>query len=101
MAKIASKVVWWESVADAASYGIRIIPDGETFSYDEVAIKVLATSEAVEEELDLAGVQLAEGVYDIYVTAIDSAGNESDPLEFADAVLDFTPPSAPSSGGFR
>ena len=102
MAKIASKVVWWSSVSDAAAYNVRIIPDGTDFSYDFAPD---AAQPAIigqpEQELDLAGLQLAEGVYTVYVTAEDLAGNESDPLVLAASALDFTPPSAPTSGGFR
>ena len=42
-----------------------------------------------------------KGVYDVYVTAVDEAGNESDALSIPDTVLDFQPPAAPTSGGFR
>ena len=102
MAKIASKVLFWASVSDAAKYNVRIIPDQTVFSYDAVpTITVDHDGALAEHETDLAGTTLAEGVYDIYISAEDAAGNESDPLEFQDAVLDFTPPAAPSSGGFR
>ena len=102
MAKIASKVLFWASVTDADTYNVRIIPDQTVFSYDHAPdITVAHVSAQVEHEADLAGTTLVEGIYDIYVTAQDLAGNESDPLEFQDAVLDFTPPAAPSSGGFR
>ena len=100
MAKIASKVLFWASVSDAASYNVRIIPFDTAFSYDTAPSVSVADTGAPEHEADLAGTSLAEGIYDIYVTAQDSAGNESDPLEFQ-ADLDFTPPAAPSSGGFR
>lgn len=102
MAKIAEKILWWKSVNDAYEYNIRIVPDNEPFNYDrQPAFTVQHDPVLAEHEQDLAGTTLDEGVYDIYLTAVDPAGNESDPLPFADAVLDFTPPSAPASGGFR
>lgn len=102
MAKIANKVLWWESVNDAFKYNIRIVPDDEPFDYERgPALTVQHDPVLAEHEQSLAGTELVEGIYDIYVTAVDAAGNESDPLPFADAVLDFTPPSAPASGGFR
>ena len=101
MAKIASKVLFWASVSDAALYNIRIMPDGTPFDYDIPPILVQTHIGGAEHEADLAGAQLAEGIYDVYVTAQDAAGNESDPLDFQDAVLDFTPPAAPAAGGFR
>ena len=102
MAKIASKVLWFGAVQDAAFYNVRVVPDGQPFSYaDTPKVRAPHDSSLSEIDVDLAGLSLAEGVYDIYVTAEDTAGNESDPLPFADAVLDFTPPSAPAAGGFR
>ena len=102
MAKIAKKVLFWASVPDADLYNVRIILDGVPFSYQaQPAVVVDNVVGAPEHEVDLAGLSLAEGVYDIFITAQDAAGNESDPLEFQDANLDFTPPAAPSSGGFR
>ena len=101
MAKIASKVLFWASVSDAAQYNVRIIPDQTDFSYDHVPDIEVSHVGGLEHEADLAGTTLTEGIYDIYVTAQDAAGNESDPLEFQDAALDFTPPAAPSAGGFR
>lgn len=102
MAKIASKILFWAAVSDAAKYNVRIVPDQTVFDYDLVpAVVVDHVDGEAEFEADLKGTPLAEGIYDIYVTAQDAAGNESDPLGFQDANLDFTPPGAPSSGGFR
>lgn len=102
MAKIASKILFWASVTDAVKYNVRIIPDATPFSYDHASdISVSHVSTLAEHEADLSGTTLAEGIYDIYITAEDLAGNESDPLGFQDAALDFTPPPAPSVGGFR
>ena len=102
MAKIAKKVLFWGSVNDADKYNVRIIPEGTPFSYSETpAIGAAHAPGQAEHEADLAGIAISEGIYDIYVTAVDIAGNESDPLEFQDAVLDFVPPAAPAFGGFR
>lgn len=104
MAKIASKIIWWANVSDADEFAIRVIADGVDFGYDHVPNIVVDNTNnlALEEiEADLGGLSLEEGIYDIYITAVDIAGNESDPFMLADAVLDFTPPSAPSVGGFR
>lgn len=102
MAKIADKKIWWASVRDAVSYNVRLIPDGTAFSYEhEPDTGLDHTPDQPEHEVNLAGVKLAEGVYDIFITSVDRGGNESDPLALEDAVLDFTPPAAPSAGGFR
>lgn len=39
-----------------------------------------------------------EGQYDLDVTAIDAAGNESDPLEIDNQTFDLSPPDAPTDG---
>ena len=39
-----------------------------------------------------------EGQYDIDVTALDAAGNESDPLEIDNQTFDLSPPDAPTDG---
>lgn len=105
MAKIASKVLWWSTVEDASKYRIRFTPDGPVpadvyaLNYDE-----LIDGGTAEQEVDistLSTMPATEGVYDIYVTAVDEAGNESDALAIEDAVLDFRPPAAPTLGGFR
>lgn len=101
MAKIAKKVIWWQSVPDAVAYNIRIIPDGVPFDYGKNPQITVDHTDVSEHEADLAGLDMPEGVYDVYISAEDAGGNESDPLELADAVLDFVPPAAPSAGGFR
>ena len=107
MANIASKVLWWEAVQDADSYKVRIVPDGQVASdnsnlYDFAGDNVDATPGEVEVDLrDLSTVPVSEGTYDLFITALDEAGNESDPLVIADAILDFKPPAAPARGGFR
>jgi len=39
-----------------------------------------------------------DGSYDVDITAVDDAGNESDPLEIDNANFDVTPPGAPTDG---
>lgn len=88
--------------SDVAEHRTRIVPDGTAFDYDipydvtpstpndntQVAVNVATLSRAPTND----------GVYDIYVTAADAVGNESDPLEIPDADFDFNPPSAPLAG---
>ena len=107
MARIASKVLWWSAVPDATHYSVRLIPSTEdgVDPFDYAVEPQLTVPQPMppspEIEADLANIALEEGTYDIYVTARDPAGNESDPLAFADSVLDFVPPAAPAQGGFR
>lgn len=112
MAIIASKVLWWKAVEGADQYRVRIVQDGEVtednsnlgdYGYDVVdASAVNPDSNEVEIDLGtLKNVVVTEGTYDVFITAADEAGNESDPLVIADAYLDFQPPAAPTNGGFR
>ena len=39
-----------------------------------------------------------DGTYDVYITAVDDAGNESAPLVIPQAVFDLVPPGAPTDG---
>lgn len=105
MAKLAKKVIWWADVVDAAKYAIRALTAGATFDYATAPVaEPIETTVGAEQEFDLSTVAAAlpKGEYDIYVTAIDAAGNESDPFTLAAAAaLNFTPPAAPAAGGFR
>lgn len=47
---------------------------------------------------DLPQAQGLEGRYDVHVTAVDAAGNESPFLEVDDVAFDFVPPEAPTDG---
>ena len=108
MAIIASKILWWQSVADATTYRVRIVADGlvaadnsnlATFGYD--VVQPTNTQDVDVDIRTLSSVPIVEGTYDVFISAVDEAGNESDPLVIADAILDFQPPAAPASGGFR
>lgn len=103
MPKIISKIAWWEAVASASVYYVRLFNPGTEFNYDyEIAAEVRHVDGQEEYELDLSLLDIPEGTYDIAVTAADGAGNESDPLELAGgAILDFVAPSAPATGGLR
>lgn len=113
MAIIASKVLWWNAVEGADQYRVRIVQAGEVrednsnlgdFGYTAFNGAGAANPDSNEVEIDLANlknVDVTEGTYDVFITAADEAGNESDPLVIADAYLDFQPPAAPTNGGFR
>lgn len=47
---------------------------------------------------NLTQAQGLDGRYDVHVTAIDDAGNESDFLEVDDQAFDFVPPAPPTDG---
>jgi hypothetical protein len=108
MAKIATRILFFTPSisADIIGHHVRILEDGTEFTYDAPFSLVPDDSPMVGDniEIDLASLSVApteEGVYDIYVTAVDGAGNESSPLEIVDKVIDFNPPAAPADGGLK
>lgn len=103
MAKIISKVAWWGAVPDADRYYVRLFLPNAEFNYEYApAVEVPHVDGQDEFEVDLSLLDVTEATYDVVVTAVDAAGNESDPLVLAaGAILDFVAPSAPSTGGLR
>lgn len=110
MARLRSHRLSWIAVLDAASYLVYVLPSESSNSVDQTvetgefyehpSAEVPATiGEDGRVSVDLATLSVTpevEGIYDIYVTAVDEAGNESDPALLDDAALDFTPPEAPT-----
>jgi len=85
-----SKVLYWDSVNGAATYNVRVLDDGTPFGVGEpVDITVTHISHPLEHEADLTTLSKAPAIYDIFVTAVDSAGNESAPLSIPDVTLDY------------
>lgn len=101
MAKLASRILRFDpsASADVVAHRVRIVPDGTTFDYSFPFTEL--PIEPGQQEADIASMAVApasEGTYDTFVTAVDDAGNESDPLEIPDTVFDFSPPDAPTAG---
>lgn len=108
MAKIATRILFFApSISpDAIGHFVRVLPQGVDFTYSAPKALVPESSPMVDGnvEVDLASLSVApteEGVYSIFITAADGAGNESSPFEIEDAVIDFNPPAAPTGGGLR
>ena len=106
MALLKSKTLRFIPSVDAnvVEHRIRIIADGTPFSYDEGYDSVPVQGTALVNgkiELDIGELATkpdAEGTYDVYVTAVENSGNESDPLIIENAAFDFSPPAAPTAG---
>ena len=86
---------------DVVANRVRIVPDDVAFSYgaafDEVPAPV--PSGDGRSRIDLAQLPTAQsldGTFDVYITARDARGNESDPLLIDDASFDFSAPEAPT-----
>lgn len=93
---------------DVTGYNVRVVPQGTAMAYsvpaDTVAlaalIKPVAPDTHSQIELDtLPHFQnLATGQYDVGLTAINAAGDESDFLEVPNTAIDTVPPAAPTDG---
>jgi hypothetical protein len=102
MAKIASKVLRNVSPSpsdDVVEYRLRIISTGDTV--DDIYNEPPYYSGPEYTDLDLAaldGVNALQGEYNIFQSAVDTAGNESDFNVIGPVVLDFFPPEPPGGG---
>lgn len=86
---------------DVVSNRVRILEVGEAFSYDEPAADIPVTPPEGDgfTYIDLAPLAAGqEGVRDVYITAVDGRGNESDPFPLANTTFDFSPPAPPTEG---
>lgn len=89
--------------ADVAANRIRIRPANTPASYD-APFDDVPKKDADQDgftRIALANLPHAvglEGTYDIHVTALDAAGNESDFLEIDNQTFDISPPDAPTDG---
>lgn len=113
MAKIGSFPISWKAVEDAAYYRIYVLPheysdevterveSGEFYlnNFSEVPAITYTDTDTGRVVVPLAnkfsGV-VNSGTYDVFVTALDAAGNESDPALLDNVELDFTAPDAPT-----
>ncbi len=113
MAKLNTKTLHFlpSNSPDTVEHRIRIAVDAAPFSYDLPAVSIafdaaaygaLPTAPAATKINvnigSLANAPKASGTYEVFVTAVDAAGNESDPLVIRGAVFDFVAPTAPTAG---
>lgn len=103
MARIGKKTLRFtpSASADAVGYRIYILKDGTEFDYGDVYHEVPDLKDGQKIEVDIGSLSVApieSGVYDIYVTAIDAFGNESNAMEIQDKTFDFVAPEAPTEG---
>lgn len=103
---IKKKIAWWERVEGAEKYHVRIVDTGIVTAIEQLenigfAVVPQSANPEIDADINTLGLPVGEGTYDVFISAADSVGNESDPLEFRGAVFDFTPPASPTRGGFR
>lgn len=107
MAKVVSPVIRFKHSGDGATkIRVRLSAAASDPSYDtpfdEVAIPSVDSDGfrriPVGVLPHLAGI---EGTFDIDLTAVDNAGNESDFLQINSADFDLSPPAAPTDGALE
>jgi len=113
MAKLNTKTLRFlpSTSADTVEHRIRINVEGAPFDYATAYSSVPytaanpvgsgAATPATQVSVNigsLSNVPSATGTYEVFVTAADASGNESDPLVIHGAVFDFTAPDAPTAG---
>ena len=78
---------------DVVGYKLYVEEAPNTVSYDSASVDL-----GVETTVDLstvAGMSTRDGVYNLGITAVDDAGNESSMSVANDVALDFTEPDPP------
>jgi hypothetical protein len=103
MAKIKELVLRFKNQTDAAKNAIRVRPANTPAEYDTPVDVLTAPTPDADgfSRIPLANIPQAaglEGQFDIHVTAVDAAGNESDFLEIDNQTFDLSPPDAPTEG---
>lgn len=79
------------------------VPPSYADEYDDISPAVPADPDGFS-RVDVGSLQIAaglDGVYDVHVTAYDERKQESAFLTVPDGNFDFSPPSAPTDGGFE
>lgn len=92
---------------DTTANRVRIVSAGaavpaQTVGYDEVAKPAVdADGYSRIPQSALPKMASLNGFYDVYVTAVDARGNESDYLKVGNANLDLSAPTAPTDGAIE
>lgn len=110
MARLTTLPLSWNPVLDAVSYRVYILPEISSDTVEDDVLTGFFYENPYSEvpnvigddgriSVDVGALNVTpevEGTYDVYVTALDENGNESDPAVLDDARFDFTPPLAPT-----
>ncbi len=74
---------------------LRVGLAGDAVDYTTPAVDIAGPTT----DIDLSTLMPdADGVYDLYITDVDNAGNESDFLVISGVTVDFLAPNAPTGG---
>lgn len=99
MAKINFANLGFAPSPGAADHRLRLFPAGATPSANDVYAAPFAAvgMDGVIDSAEIVGVggANAEGQFDLYLTAVDAAGNESDFAVKPNFTLDLVAPAAP------
>jgi len=99
MSKISKKRIFWSPVEgeDVVGYRVYVAPETALFSYGLSFVETPETHVTAPDSFP-SGTFDIDQVYNVWITAVDDVGNESDPLALI-SPFDFVAPSSPSSGG--
>jgi len=104
--QVLKRRIWWESVAEAGSYGVyvskdRILLEPGHFSWETtpgIILKLVVGKTELIIPDEWPEFPTEPGTYHIGITSRDDLGNQSDPLLLSGRFKFFAPP-APSRGG--
>ena len=107
MAKVKSRRFFWDPPADTDIVGYNVYVDDAArpnFLADVDAGTITPRETVPTTEWIVGPGDLPEGTYQVAVTSVDDATNESDPYQhpaWVSVPLDLTAPGAPSGGGLE
>jgi len=106
MARVGTKVFFWteSSAADVEEYRVYVEPEANPVNYSSPYISAGKVTEVDLGELanqGFAPLVDAEGNFNLGVSALDTAGNESDIAVKPSVPLDFVAPVPPTGLGVR
>ena len=101
MPRVIGKRIEWDvsGTVDVIAHRVYVAPDPDPLNYLSPMVEILMTdtpTNAVVVPGDFPGFPLRDVMYQIGVTSVDDAGNESD-MEIITAPFDFDAPDAPTN----
>jgi hypothetical protein len=98
MAVVIKKQIQWDPSAspDAVKHRVYIVPQGTTLDYTSPMVEVDMPKVTLDIPDEFPGFPQLDTVYQIGVTSVDDAGNESS-MEIITAPFDFDAPDAPTN----
>jgi hypothetical protein len=101
MSKIVTKtmVISPSPSNDVEKYRIRVVPKDNVVTYETVYYETSKDNLSVDVS-KIPALTNANGLYDFFVSAVDTVGNESDFVGSPSVAIDFEPPAPPAGISF-